>query len=130
MVTRLHRPWFIHAPFVNLCLEALWRATERFPSETPAYCFMPDHAHLLVVVNEGVSLQDFVRHFKQLSSFAIKAETGEEAWQISYYDRILRTDEDLQTVAKYVWANPVKAGLVEDAHLYPFSGPHDSLVQT
>ncbi len=130
MVSRRRAPLFTHEPFVEIGLHALGRAQARFPCDLRAYCFMPDHLHLLVFVNERVSLQDFVRHFKQISGFAIKAETGEEAWQISYYDRILRNDEDLQTVARYVWSNPVTAGLVDDALLYPFPGPPEALAQT
>ncbi len=32
----------------------------------------------------------------------------------------LRNDEDLTTVARYLIANPVRAGLVDRAGMYPF----------
>jgi putative transposase len=88
---------------------------------------MPDHVHLLVEVPEGVSLGAFVQHFKQLSSHALKRKTGLEAWQISYYDHILRNEESILDVARYIWDNPVRKGLVSDRAKYAFSGPRDLL---
>lgn len=88
---------------------------------------MPDHAHLLVEVPEGVSLQAFVRHFKQLSGYALRRQVGFPVWQISYYDHILRDDEAMLDVARYIWDNPVRKGLVNERAEYPFSGPRDLL---
>lgn len=34
-------------------------------------------------------------------------------WQAGYYDHAVRTDEDLVAVARYVVANPPRAGLVQ-----------------
>ena len=88
-----------------------------------AYCFMPDHLHLLLSGEAGGSLREFVRQFKQISSFEHKHRDGTELWQISYYDRVLRRDEDLYSVARYIWGNPVTAGIVTDPRDYAFSGP-------
>ena len=68
-------------------------------------------------------LGDLMRFFKQLSGHAYKRSTGQPLWQISYYDRVLRREEDMEDVARYIWANPVRAGLVSDAGSYPFAGP-------
>jgi putative transposase len=84
---------------------------------------MPNHVHLLVEVPEGVSLRAFVQHFKQLSSHALKQMTGAEAWQISYHDHVLRREESVLDVARYIWDNPVRRGLVSNRGEYHFSGP-------
>ena len=55
--------------------------------------------------------------------------TGDFAWQISYYDHILRREEALIDVAKYIWMNPVTAGLASSPELYPWSGPAEMLAQ-
>jgi hypothetical protein len=34
----------------------------------------------------------------------------------------LRSDEDVVVVARYIFGNPVRAGLVAEASQYPFSG--------
>jgi hypothetical protein len=43
-------------------------------------------------------------------------------WQASFFDRALRKHEDLETVARYIFNNPVEAGLVQRAADYPFTG--------
>ncbi len=40
-------------------------------------------------------------------------------WQKSYFDRAIRKDEDLRTIARYIIANPLRAGLVAHIGEYP-----------
>ncbi len=42
-------------------------------------------------------------------------------WQKSYYDHVLRHDENLAHVVRYVLENPVRAGLVESFDEYPYA---------
>jgi putative transposase len=89
-----------------------------------AYCFMPDHLHLVV---EGLSsrsdLQRCVKVSKQRVAFVFRTQFAIPlAWQQGYWERVLRSDEDTNTVARYVLDNPVRAGLVEKAEDHPFSG--------
>lgn len=114
---------------VQAVLECLTLPCARYGFSLHAYCFMPDHLHLLVSGQDDSSLTDFVRHFKQLSGHRFKREHGAPLWQISYYDHVLRRDEDLLTVARYIWDNPVRAGLVQDRSEYPFSGPREVMEQ-
>jgi len=37
-------------------------------------------------------------------------------------DHVLRRDEDLESVRRYIRENPVRAGLVDVPEDYPFSG--------
>lgn len=73
-------------------------------------------------------MKEYVRILKQTSGFALKQRVGEEAWQVSYYDHILRKEEALQDVAAYIWSNPVEAGLVGHPRDYDLSGPRDAVV--
>jgi hypothetical protein len=41
-------------------------------------------------------------------------------WQKGFYDRALRSDEDVAAVARYIVANPLRAGLVDSVREYPF----------
>ena len=84
-----------------------------------AYCFMPDHLHILV---EGESLIDFVRKFKQITGYRYKQNTGKKLWQKSFYDHILRDEENIKDVSFYIFTNPVRAGLVEKFTDYPYTG--------
>jgi REP element-mobilizing transposase RayT len=111
----------------GLCLEALDRTSARFGVSLHAYRFMPDHAHLLLEVPDGVSLEKVVHHFKTVAGYALKRLTGESPWQTSYYDHILRREEALEDVAAYIWENPVNAKLVEGARDYRWSGPGEHM---
>jgi putative transposase len=118
------RRLFERSDVVALCLDKLREASDRTGFDVLAYCFMPDHLHLLVQATRDADLVAFMRLFKQLSGYAYRRATGdpEVLWQTSYYDHILRREDDAVAVAKYIWANPVRAGLTEDAQDYPFSG--------
>jgi putative transposase len=123
IVTRQRRRAFLDSVLVASTLELLHRSLNRYGLNLHAYCCMPDHLHLLLSGDPAASLQDCMRHFKQLSSFDYKKRSGSELWQTSYYDRVLRSDEDLPSVARYIWGNPVTAGLVQRAEDCQFSGP-------
>jgi REP element-mobilizing transposase RayT len=97
----------------------------RWSAALIAYCLMPDHVHVLVEVPENVSLKDFARYFKQVSGYALKQHLGMEAWQISYYDHILRKEENLLDAARYIWDNPIKEGIVGNRADYALSGPRE-----
>jgi len=119
------RPLFRDSVLVETCLAGLRSATFKYDASVYAYCFMPDHLHLLVSVPGGISLVNFIRHFKQLTAFDIRRLPrweGGSLWQRRFYDHALRHDEQLDRVADYIWSNPVRAGLVSDASQYPHSG--------
>jgi REP element-mobilizing transposase RayT len=88
-----------------------------------AFCVMPDHVHLVLSPSEGCSVITFVGQFKNLvlrSSW--KHGVAGSFWQQGFWDHFLRADDDLEAAIEYVLANPVRAGLVEEGHLYPYSG--------
>jgi hypothetical protein len=60
--------------------------------------------------------------FQAINRLRIQEATGELLWQQSFYDHALRKDEDLMVVAAYIFTNPVKAGFVESAGDFRFSG--------
>ena len=84
-------------------------------AETLAFVVMPDHVHWLMRLLGTVSLGELVRRFKAKVTLAL----GKSVWQRGFHDHALRRDEDLVTVARYVVANPVRAGLVRHIGDYP-----------
>jgi len=129
LVTRARAARFTDLCVVQAVLNCLALSCARYGFSLQAYCFMPDHLHLLVSGQDESSLPAFVRHFKQLSGHRYKREHGAQLWQISYYDHVLRRDEDLLAIARYIWDNPVRAGLAQDRSEYPFSGPRPIMEQ-
>jgi putative transposase len=116
-------PLFAEAEYVKTVWEQILRASSSCHFAIVAYCFMPDHLHLLV---EGTSpeacLPDFVKLAKQQSAFVVKCLTGRALWQTGYFERVLRDEEESWAVAAYIIDNPVRAGLIQSPLAYPFSG--------
>jgi len=123
VVTRRRQPVFRNANIVEIAREALRRACHQHGFTPHAYCFMPDHVHLLVSGNADSRLPEFVHLFKQLSGYHAKQALGTPLWQISYDDRVVRREEDLTEISRYIWNNPVRAGLADEPADYLYSGP-------
>ncbi|MEK7247534.1 MAG: transposase, partial [Chloroflexota bacterium] len=113
---------FASADWVVHCLDVLRGSAVEHRIAVLAYCFMPDHVHLLVHNTGTASVVRFVKDFKQFTGYRYKRTAGATLWQKSYHDHFLRNHEDVMSVAKYIFANPVRAGIVGTAAEYPFSG--------
>ena len=87
-----------------------------------AWVLMPDHVHWLLQLGRNVSLQDAVHRLKAASSRASNLASGRSGalWTRGYYERALRADDDVAGVARYIVANPLRAGLVKSVREYPF----------
>ncbi|WP_433769505.1 REP-associated tyrosine transposase [Pseudomonas putida] len=85
-----------------------------------AWVVMPDHFHWLIDLQQG-SLSELMQRVKSLSTKAVNLSTGRKIslWQQGFHDRALRREEDLVKLARYVVANPLRAGLVEKLGDYP-----------
>ena len=106
-----------------MTLSQIVRASVENAFNIPAYCFMPDHDHLLVEGSSpGSDLRRFAKDAKQYSGFHYKREYGKHLWQPSYYDHVLRDEEDTWSVARYIVENPLMAGLSTRVDEYPFVG--------
>lgn len=86
-----------------------------------AFVLMPDHLHWLLVLGENEDLSSVVGLFKGRSAREVnKCLKGRgHLWQRAFYDHALRTDEDLRKLARYIVANPIRAGIVKRVGDYP-----------
>ena len=84
-------------------------------AETLAFCVMPDHVHWLVRLMPGSDLSGLVGRVKGSSSRAIPLLR----WQRGFHDHAVRDDERLRALARYIVANPVRAGVVQRVGEYP-----------
>jgi len=113
---------FVNPQFTNEMLQELSKCCKLQVFTNYAYCFMPDHVHLLLGGEEGTDLIKLIKQFKQHTGYAFKKTTGNRSWQKSYYDHILRKEEDMVEIVRYILENPVRKGLSKQAEEYPFSG--------
>jgi putative transposase len=82
---------------------------------TMAFVVMPDHLHWLLQINQQQTLSAIVKSVKAKTS----QEIGHPIWQPGYYDHAIRKDEDIINIARYIIANPIRAGLVKKVGDYP-----------
>jgi putative transposase len=85
-----------------------------------AWVVMPDHFHWLMQLRDG-DLGNAIGATKARCTRALNKMTARRGplWQTGYHDRAIRDGEDLRPFARYIIANPLRAGLVEKIGDYP-----------
>lgn len=106
-ITRKRTPYFSTLDNGRKVVRELMVLQDQGMAETLCYVLMPDHLHWLMVLHEG-TLAEVVRFLKGRSARAI----GQSIWQANYYNHAVRKEEDLQKMARYIVANPLRANLV------------------
>jgi len=77
---------------------------------------MPDHVHLLVSFpHSGKRVQTVVSKWKEWTSKDLGIQ-----WQRDFFEHRLRREESYREKADYIWANPVRAGLVSRIQDWPY----------
>ncbi|MGH8426741.1 MAG: REP-associated tyrosine transposase [Gammaproteobacteria bacterium] len=122
-VTHARRPLF--ADFDAGCMVARTLAHHHHSGrgQTLAWVLMPDHLHWLVTLGETHTLAEAMRAVKSYVARRLNERdrcSGRRVWQAGFHDHAVRRDEDLRKLARYVIANPLRAGLVEQVGDYPF----------
>jgi REP element-mobilizing transposase RayT len=78
---------------------------------------MPDHLHLLVVLQTSDGLAAAMRLFK--GRLAAELRSVGLRWEKGYFDHRLRPQEDCLPVFLYLFLNPYRAGLVAPGQKWP-----------
>ena len=94
----------------QIVLDAINGIHEYYPNVfVEKYVIMPNHVHLLLSVDsEGGRLliaPTVSRVIKQLKSYVTKS-VGFPLWQNSFYDHIIRDENDFLTKYRYIDTNP------------------------
>ena len=100
-------------------------AVERHGWVVGSYVIMPDHVHFFCTDAAGTTpLSRMVGAWKQWSAKEIcpLLEVEPPLWQNEFFDHLIRSGESYSEKWNYVRNNPVRAGLVEDADHWSFSG--------
>ncbi len=115
---------FVEGTVVESARAAFWRTAEDLTFTIAAYCFMPNHVHLVIEgLTEASDLTAFASASKQRAAHALwKDHKMSKVWQAGHHDRIIRPEDDLNDAIRYVLENPVRAGLAKRWDQYPFSG--------
>lgn len=80
-----------------------------------AFVAMPNHLHWLFQLQGSLDLPEVIRRLKGKSARAVNTQLGRTGtvWQTGFHDHALRNNEDVQNIARYVIANPLRAGIVK-----------------
>ena len=89
--------------------------------KTLAFVVMPDHLHWLMQLITDRPMSVAVNNVKSFSARRINQRRNQSGrvWQRGFYDRSLRHEEDVIVTARYIIANPLRAGLVRRIGDYP-----------
>jgi len=98
--------------------ECLIHAGGLFSLWTPAYCLMPDHFHIVWMgVSERTDLRKANSWFRRQLNLILRMQGFE--LQKQAYDRVFREREkdrfSFERLVGYVFENPTRAGLIEEA---------------
>ena len=119
-VVHQRRPLFADFHIGRLLVAELKRTHDQGGVNSLAWVVMPDHVHWLFELLNG-TLPDVMGRTKSRSTLTINRalRTSGAFWQRGYHDRAVRAEEDLRKIARYIIANPLRAGLVEHIGDYP-----------
>jgi len=121
--TKDRKRLFVRQDAVDLVLAQISRAAIEYGFAVLAYCFMPDHVHLLVEGRvEHADCEQFIARAKQYSGFYYSKAFKEPLWQRYSFEHVVRDTEKSTTIARYILQNPLRAGLVANIAEYPFAG--------
>jgi putative transposase len=121
-VTCERRPYFASPRLAQIVIDNLRFYEDRGDFELLAYVVMPDHLHVLLTPLRG-SISDNLRNVKCHVARQVREQIGGEGpiWQVSFHDRIVRCEADIQRFADYIHYNPVEAGLCLEPEDFAFS---------
>jgi putative transposase len=103
--------------------DLLLRAGETFELPYDAWCLMTTHFHIVVAAKRRV-VSDALHWLKGMHAqrFNARHERRGHLFENRFAARALESEEHWVNACRYVFDNPVKAGLCERASDWPWSG--------
>lgn len=119
-VIERRRPVFQDFVNARLLIEQMRLCTHDGLVDSLSWVVMPDHLHWLVTLKQ-TNLAQLMKRIKARSTHAINQRCGFSGrlWQPGYHDRAIRHEDDIQAMARYLVANPLRARLVRQIGDYP-----------
>jgi REP element-mobilizing transposase RayT len=90
-----------------------------------AYTIMPNHVHILFSLSDAKDLSEIICNWKgSISFYANKVlQRSGTFWQREYFDTVIKTQRQFEFAIRYIFRNPVNAGLCEDVFQWPWTAP-------
>ena len=121
-VVQDRKPVFHDSRNISLLDEILHNVNEVHPFTILGYVFLFEHFHMIIQPTGESNFSDimhslksnFTREYKKLTG--LSSSQSLKFWQKRFWDHVIRNDHDLENHLHYIHFNPVKHGLVKDAH--------------
>jgi putative transposase len=130
-------PCFYRSSDYQIYLRYLLVFAARFGCMIHAYCLMTNHVHLLLTPRDMHACARLMKHLGQCYVQTLNkslARTG-TLWEGRFRSCLVPTPQYVLACYRYIELNPVQAGMVANAHDYPWSshlanaaGRYDPLV--
>ena len=107
------RPLFSRPQLAMDACHAMTTSRLWYRSRLLCWVLMPDHWHGMIELGELDSLPTLVQRLKSNSARTVRLrhpDTG-QVWEKGFHDRALRDATGVLATARYVVANPLRAGL-------------------
>jgi REP element-mobilizing transposase RayT len=116
--------WLQQPEIASIIAEAIhFRDREKY--DLICYCIMPNHVHMMIEISDKhhavdvIGMSYLTRVLQSLKSFTARASNkvlhrNGQFWQRESYDHIVRDDQEMERMIRYVIFNPVAAGFVKD----------------
>src|SRR5712692_2806777 len=108
--------------FIRVLYE--YRAQSKF--RLHEFVVMPDHFHLLLTVDSGMTIERAVQFIKGGFAFRAGREFGMRSpvWQKGFSDARVLNTQAFERIRDYINNNPIRRRLVNEASQYPYSSAH------
>lgn len=120
--TSIGRRLFQRERNAGLMIEVLRSLVAQRKLRLDDFVTMPDHVHLLITVNEGMTIEKAMQLIKGRFSHRLAHDFGfkGDIWQRGFSEVQVIGEESIKKHREYIAANPVRAGLVHNEESYPF----------
>jgi len=119
---------------IHLFKKAVQRVKEQHPFKIKAYVVLPEHLHMIWELPKGDS--NYSQRWKKIKALFSKSihKSGLEIsktkhneyclWQRRFWEHTIKDMLDFENHVNYIHYNPIKHGLVDDLHDWPYSSFH------
>ena len=110
-VTEGRRNRFLNFQCARMMIRSLKNSRH---TKTLAFVVMPDHVHWLIQLTGQASLSRVLQTIKSVSAHKLNNHLKRKGkfWQDGFHDHAFRKEEAVIDAARYIIANPLRAGLV------------------
>ena len=73
--------------------------------EIDEYIIMPNHVHMIITIHKqtNITIQRIIKQYKEI----VTKQIGESIWQKSFYEHIIRNEEEYYKIKKYIQDNVI-----------------------